>query len=91
MTSKTLTPKAMHFPPSKCTSQAIISAQEVFKRQRLHASGIEASKICTHTSGPDISNTEQFSRQISPLIPGPSQDTPAFIVSSPATVFQESC
>lgn len=55
----------------------IIPAQEYLKRQRLHAGGknrIEASKIYRLTSGPDISNNEQPSRQISVFTPGPSQN-----------------
>ena len=62
-----------------------IPAQEVFKRQRLHAAGknrIEASKICRATSGPDISNNEQPSRRISAFTPGPSQN-PLLTLSHP--------
>lgn len=56
----------------------IIPAQDLFKRQRLHAgvkNRIEASKICSVTSGPDIPNDEQLSRQISALPPKPSQNS----------------
>ena len=63
--------------PKNRAYQEIIPAQEVFKRQRLHAGGenrIEASKICSATSGPDICNNEQPSRQISASTPGPSQN-----------------
>lgn len=58
----------------------IIPAQEVFKRQRLHAGSsnrIEASKICSVNSGPDISNisnNEHLSRHISAFNPGISQN-----------------
>lgn len=58
----------------------IIPAQEVFKRQRLHAGSsnrIEASKICSVNSGPDISNisnNEHLSRHISAFNPGLSQN-----------------
>lgn len=65
--------------------QDIIPAQEVFKRQRLHAGGknrIEASRICSVTSGPDILNNEQPSRQISASTPGPSQ-SPLLLLSHP--------
>ena len=59
-------------------SNVIVSAQEVLKRQRLHPDGekrIEASKICTLTSGPDIPNHQrQPSKQIPNLTPGPSQN-----------------
>ena len=75
-------------PPNNCAFQNIIPAQEVFKRQRLHAAGknrIEASKICRLTSGPDISINEQpsiVSRQIPALTPGPSQN-PLLSLSHP--------
>ena len=55
----------------------IIPAQEVFKRPRLHTGGknrIEASEICTVTSGPDISHNEQPLRHISASYHGPSQN-----------------
>lgn len=70
---------------NKSTFQDIIPAQEVFKRQRLHAGGknrIEASKICTLTSGPDISYNHQPSRHISTSTPGPSQN-PLLSLSHP--------
>ena len=67
----TVTPKHSAF-------QDILSAKEAFKRQRLHAGGknrIEASKICSLTSGPDISiSQQQPSKQISTALPGPSQN-----------------
>ena len=71
-------------PPKNCAFQDIIPAQEIFKRQRLHAGGknrIEASKICSLTSDPDISNNQPPSRQIS-LTPGPSQN-PLLSLSHP--------
>ena len=63
----------------------IISAQEIFKRQRLHADGmnrIEASKICSLNTGPDISGIQQPSRQIPAFTPGPSQN-PLLSLSHP--------
>ncbi len=69
----------------------IIPAQEIFKRQRLHASGkdrIEASKICRLTSGPDNSNDEQPSRQILAFTPGPSQN-PLLSLSHPRYALPE--
>ena len=71
-------------PPQNCAFKDIIPAQEVFKRRRLHAGGknrIEASKICSLTSDPDISNNQPPSRQIS-LTPGPSQN-PLLSLSHP--------
>lgn len=71
--------------PNNCAIQDIIPAKEVLKRQRSHAGGknrIEASKICTLTSGPDISNNEQPLRQIPALTPGPSQN-PLLSLSHP--------
>ena len=63
------------------TVTSFIPAQQIVKRQRLHAGGknrIEASLICTLTSAPDISNHQlhqQSSRQIiSASTPGPSQN-----------------
>ncbi len=69
-------------PPNSTAFQDIIPAHQVFKRQRLHAGGIEASKICTLTSAPDISSDEQFSKQIPALTPGPSQN-PLLSLSHP--------
>ena len=72
-------------PPNKCAFQDIISAQEVLKRQRLHAdckNRIEASRICSLTSDPDISNTQQPSKQRSASTPGPSQN-PLLSLSHP--------
>lgn len=74
--------------PNNCVFQDItntVPAQEVFKRQRLHAGGknrIEASRICSLSSGPDISNIKQLSRQISASTPGPSQN-PLLSLSHP--------
>lgn len=75
--------------PNNCVFQDItniIPAQEIFMRQRLHAAGkknrIEASKICSFTSGPDVSNNGQPSRQISASTPGPSQN-PLLSLSHP--------
>ena len=82
--------------PSNCSFQDtgitnIIPAQQVFKRQRLHAGGknqIEASRICSLASGPDNSNNfnlnlnEQPSRQISASTLGPSQN-PLLSLSHP--------
>ena len=72
-------------PPNSTAFQGIIPAHQVFKRQRLHAGGrncIEASKICTLTSAPDISSDEQFAKQIPALTPGPSQN-PLLSLSHP--------
>ena len=64
----------------------VISGQEVFKRQQLHAAAgknrIEASKICSHTSGPDIFDNQHTSRQTSASTPGPSQN-PLLSLSHP--------
>ena len=72
-------------PPNNCAIQDIISAQEVLKRQRLHAdckNRIEASRICNLTSDPDISNNQQPSKWRSPSTPGPSQN-PLLSLSHP--------
>ena len=64
-------------PPNNCAIQDILSAQEVLKRQRLHAdckNRIEASRICSLTSDPDILNNQQPSKQRSASTPGPSQN-----------------
>ncbi len=69
----------------------IIPAQDIFKRQQLHASGkdrIEASKICRLTSGPDNSNDEQPSRPILAFTPGPSQN-PLLLLSHPRYALPE--
>lgn len=78
--------------PNNFAIQDIIPAKEVLKRQRSHAGGknrIEASKICTLTSGPDISNNEQPLRQIPALTPGPSQN-PLLSLSHPRYGLPES-
>lgn len=64
-------------PGNNSVFQDIIPAQEIFKRQRLHAAGknrIEASEICSLTSGPDISINQLPSRRISASTPAPSQN-----------------
>ena len=82
----TLPPK-----PNNCAIQDIISAQEVLKRQRLHAdckNRIQASRICTLTSDPDILNTQQPSKQRSASTPGPSQN-PLLSLSHPRYALPE--
>ena len=78
-------------PPNNCAIQDIISAQEVLKRQRLHAdckNRIEASRICSLTSDPDILNNQQPSRQRSASTPGPSQN-PLLSLSHPRYALPE--
>ena len=72
-------------PPNNCAFQDIVSAQDVLKRQRLHAdykNRIEASRICSLTSDPDILNNQQPSKQRSASDPGPSQN-PLLSLSHP--------
>ncbi|CAF9908910.1 MAG: hypothetical protein ALECFALPRED_005166 [Alectoria fallacina] len=69
----------------------VIPAQEVLKRQRLHAGGknrIEASKICSLANSPDISNSEQPLRRISALATRPSQN-PLLSLSHPRYALPE--